>query len=80
MPAPVAAGLLGYGALAILAPLSSPFPGRPLLSFPRFVLALFPLFVGVAAIPKRLRLPLAVVSAGGLAWGTAMYVGARPLF
>ena len=80
VPAPVAAGLLGYGALAILAPLSSPFPGRPLLSFPRFVLALFPLFVGVAAIPKRLRLPLAVVSAGGLAWGTAMYVGARPLF
>jgi hypothetical protein len=80
VPVPVAAGLLGYGALAILGPLSSPFPGRPLLSFPRFVLALFPLFVGLAAIPKRLRLPLAMASTGGLAWATAVYVAARPLF
>jgi hypothetical protein len=80
VPAPVAAGLLGYGALAILAPLSTPFPGRPLLSFPRFVLALFPLFVGLAVIPKRLRLPLAALSTGGLAWATAVYVAARPLF
>jgi hypothetical protein len=78
--APVAAGLGGYAALAILAPLSNPFPGRPLLSFPRFVLALFPLFAGVAVIPRRLRVGLAVLSAGGLAWATAMYVAARPIY
>lgn len=77
---PVTAGLLGYGALAILAPLSNPFPGRPLLSSPRFLLALFPLFAGLAAIPRRLRVPLAVLSAGGLAWATAMYVASRPLY
>jgi hypothetical protein len=78
--APVAAGLAGYAALTILLPLSNPFPGRPLLSFPRFLLALFPAFAACSLIPRRLRLPLAVASAGGLAWATAMFVAARPIF
>jgi hypothetical protein len=77
---PVTAGLLGYGALIVLIPLADPFPGRPLLSFPRFVLALFPLFPGLTLIPKRLRVLLAILSAGGLAWGTAVFVASRPLF
>jgi hypothetical protein len=77
---PLVAGLAGYAALAVLLPLASPYPGRPLLSFPRFALALFPVFAGCALVPPRLRLPLGLLSAGGLAWATALYVAARPIF
>jgi hypothetical protein len=78
--APLVAGLAGYAALVVLLPLASPFPGRPLLSFPRFALALFPVFAGYVLVPPRFRLPLALLSAGGLAWATALYVAARPIF
>ncbi|MGH2688653.1 MAG: hypothetical protein ACRDKW_07580, partial [Actinomycetota bacterium] len=78
--APLVAGLAGYAALVLLLPLASPFPGRPLLSLPRFALALFPVFAGYALMPSPLRLPLGVLSAGGLAWATALYVAARPIF
>jgi hypothetical protein len=78
--APLVAGLAGYAALVVLLPLASPFPGRPLLSLPRFALALFPVFAGYALVPPRLRLPLGLLSAGGLAWATALYVAARPIF
>jgi hypothetical protein len=76
----VIAGLAGYGVLVLLAPLSTPFPARPLMSMPRFVLALFPLFAGYALVPRRWAVPLAIASAGGLVWLTVLYVAARPIF
>lgn len=69
-----------YGLAVLVLPLSSPFTPRPLMSMPRFVLALFPLFVAYEVIKPRLRIPLAVLSAGGLVWATALYVAARPIF
>lgn len=72
--------LAAYGAAVLVVPMSSPFIPRPLMSLPRFVLALFPLFIAYDAIWAKLRIPLAVVSAGGLAWATALYVAARPIF
>lgn len=74
------AGLAAYGLLVLAAPLSSPFPGRPLMSVPRFLLALFPLFAACAAFRPRWSIPAAVASAGGLVWLTALYVAARPIF
>lgn len=76
----VAWGFAAFGALALIAPLSTPFLPRPLMSVPRFVLAMFPVFVGYALIPRRWRIPLAVLSAAGLAVTTAVYVAARPIF
>lgn len=76
----IVTGLAGYGLVALLAPMTTPYPLRPLLSMPRFILALFPLFAGYALVPRRLAVPLAVASAGGLVWLTALYVAARPIF
>jgi hypothetical protein len=76
----LAAGVAAYGIAVLAIPLSSPFLPRPLMSLPRFLLALFPLFGGYDLIRPRLRLPLAVLSAAGLAWLTALYVAARPIF
>lgn len=76
----VAWGFAAFGALALIAPLSTPFLPRPLMSVPRFVLAMFPVFVGCALIPRHWRIPLAVLSAGGLAVTTAVFVAARPIF
>lgn len=73
-------GLAIYGAVALLAPLSLPFLGRPLLSNPRFVLALFPLFVAYALIPRQARIPLALLTAAGLFIGTSVFIAARPLY
>jgi hypothetical protein len=69
-----------YGIAVLAVPMSSPFLPRPLMSMPRFVLALFPLFMAYGLIRPRLRIPLAVLSAAGLALATALYVGARPIF
>ena len=76
----VAWGFAAYGALALLAPLSTPFLPRPLMSVPRFVLALFPVFAGAALVPRQARIPLAALSAAGLAVTTAVFVAARPIF
>ncbi len=50
----------------LLVPLFSPGAVHPLMSMPRFVLPLFPLFVMIALVVRQrwLSLPLAVVSAG----------------
>lgn len=74
------AAYAAYGLLVLTIPMSSPFLPRPLMSMPRFVLALFPLFLGYGAIRPPWRLPLAVMSGAGLAWVTALYVAARPIF
>jgi Gpi18-like mannosyltransferase len=61
-----------YGAYlwgGLLIPLCFVFPGRPLMSMPRFVLALFPAFWAAAELAERVRIPrwaLATVGAVGL--------------
>jgi len=73
-------GLAAYGSLSLIAALSSPFPPRPLLSMPRFVLALFPLFGAYGSVHSKLRPALFLLSAAGLFIATAVYVAARPLY
>ncbi|MGH2812522.1 MAG: hypothetical protein ACRDI1_07390 [Actinomycetota bacterium] len=73
-------GFVAYGALVLLIPLSAPFPPRPLLSLPRIVLALFPLFLCFDLVPRPARIPLASLSAAALAWTTMLFVAARPIF
>lgn len=66
-----------YVALGLLAPLSFVFPGRPLMSLPRFALPLFPIFWAFAVAVQRRRVPhAAVVSVGaaGLGLLTVLYV------
>lgn len=77
---PWAIGLALYGLAAMAAPLLLPFRPRALMSIPRFVLALFPLFTAYALVPAKLRIPLGLASAAGLAVATAVYVAGRPLF
>lgn len=72
--------LAAYGVVTLLAVLSSSFPPRPLLSLPRFVLAFFPLSVGLGLVPKRLRIPFGAVSAAGLLLASALFVASRPIF
>ena len=74
-----------YGVAALLLPLSSMFPGRPLLSFPRFMLGLFPCAWALGAPPVGgprawLYPSLAVLSGIGLLVATALYIAARPLY
>jgi hypothetical protein len=44
-----------YVAAALVLPLSSPFPGEPLLSLPRFLAVLFPLFMWLALVCEERR-------------------------
>ncbi|MGH2705694.1 MAG: mannosyltransferase family protein [Actinomycetota bacterium] len=73
-------GFAAYTAAVMGAALVAPFPPRPLLSLPRFVLAAFPGFAACALIPRRARVPLAVLSAAGLGALTALFIAARPIF
>lgn len=76
----IALGLSLYGAGVILLPLSSVFIGRPFLSIPRFLLAMFPLFVVFGALPVVARRVLGVAGAVGLFVLTVAFVSARPIF
>ncbi len=61
----------------LLAPLSFIFPGRPLMSIPRFVLPLFPLFWALAEVSERWHIPrsaVAAVGAAGLGLLTVLFV------
>jgi hypothetical protein len=60
----------------LLPPLVFVFPGRPLMSLPRFLLALWPLFAALALLVVRPlpRVALASISCGGLAVLTVLYV------
>lgn len=57
---------------SIVVPLSLPFPGRPLMSVPRFALTMFPAFWGMAELARRLRLPPWVLPVGG-AFGLGLF-------
>ncbi len=68
-------GVYVWGCL--LAPLCFIFGDRPLMSMPRFVLPLFPLFWGIAEATLRRRIPhAAVVAVGGVGLGllTVLFV------
>jgi hypothetical protein len=73
-------GLAGYGVAVMGLALSLPFLPRPLMSNPRFVLALFPLFVGLVVLPPKLRIVLLAGSAAGLVLATVVFLAGRPLF
>jgi hypothetical protein len=65
---------LGYVVAALALPLSYPVEPQPLMSLPRFLLVLFPLFVAVAAWAEegRRRGPVLL---GASAIGLAVYSG-----
>lgn len=75
-----AAGLGLYGALSLLLPLSSVFAPRPLMSFPRFVLSLFPLTAAAGDYPPRAQIAAGILSGSTLVLLTALYVAAKPIF
>ena len=53
-----------YSIGSILIPLSYPFPSRPLLSMPRFVVVIFPAFWVIADAAERRRVPHTAIVAG----------------
>jgi hypothetical protein len=59
-----------YVVVSLLFPLSYPVAGQPLMSLPRFISVLFPLFMWVALVAQRRKvMPLAIgLSALGLGW------------
>jgi Mannosyltransferase (PIG-V) len=54
---------LTYAGLSLLVELSVPYPPRPLLSMPRFVVVLFPAFWVIAWAVERRRIPEPLVTA-----------------
>jgi hypothetical protein len=62
------ASYLTYATLSLLLPLFAPFEARPLLSMPRFVIVVFPLYWGYAAAVDRRWLPDSLVT-GAFAMG-----------
>lgn len=55
---------LVYSIGSILIPLSYPFPSRPLLSMPRFVVVIFPAFWVIADATERRRIPYTAIVSG----------------
>ena len=77
------AGYSVYLWLGTLAPLSLVFAGRPLMSMPRFMLVLFPIFWGFAHLAERRKVPHTLIVglfAGGLALLTLLFVNAYFIF
>ena len=52
---------LTYAGLSLLLPLTDPFPPRPLMSMPRFVVVIFPAFWVIGRAAARRRIPEALV-------------------
>jgi hypothetical protein len=71
-----------FAALSLLVPLCYPFPPRPLLSFPRFAIVIFPLYWVIARLASG-RTAFAITVAGGVAGFTLLslaFVNWRPVF
>jgi hypothetical protein len=66
---------LTYASLALLVPLCDPAPGRPLLSFPRFTIVVFPLFWAIALLLSTRRRMIVAT-----ALSTVAYVAISLLF
>jgi len=63
---------LAYGAyffVALIPPLSSPWPEHPLMSFPRFLAVLFPLFMWLAVVSEKRGWTMQVSSAFAVGLG-----------
>jgi hypothetical protein len=58
------ASYLVYAVASLLLPLANPFPDRPLMSMPRFVIVIFPAFWVIARAVGRRRIPEVLVVAG----------------
>jgi Gpi18-like mannosyltransferase len=72
-----------YAVASLLLPLSDPFPSRPLMSMPRFVLVIFPAFWVIARGVLRHRLPSAAVVgpfAAGFALLGLLFMNWLPIF
>ena len=66
-----------YTWASVLVPLCFIFLGRPLMSVPRFLVVLFPIFWGLALLAERRRIPhhlIVAVSAAGLGLLTVLFV------
>jgi hypothetical protein len=72
-----------YGWLSVLLPLALPFPGRPLLSMPRFVVVIFPALWGLAGANERRSIPqplVIAVLAGGWTLCAVLFMNWLHLF
>jgi hypothetical protein len=72
-----------YGAMSLLLPLLDPFPGRPLLSLPRFAAVVFPALWGLSGVGLGRKLPSYLVTAvltAGWALSALLFVNWRHLF
>jgi hypothetical protein len=72
-----------YGSLSLLLPLLDPFPDRPLLSMPRFVVVVFPALWGLSGVGWGRRIPRPLVTAvlaAGWALCAVLFVNWRHLF
>jgi hypothetical protein len=67
---------VAYATLSLLIPLTLVFGGRPLMSIPRFLLPIFPLFWALTAFSDRFRAHelIVAVSAAGLGVLTLLFV------
>ena len=74
---------LAYAGASLMLPLLAPYPDRPLLSMPRFVLVLFPVAWGYADAVARRWIPDALVTAvfaGGFGLTAALFVAWQYVF
>ena len=72
-----------YGSLSLLLPLLDPYPDRPLLSMPRFVVVVFPALWGLSGVGWGRRIPRPLVTAvlaAGWALCAVLFVNWRHLF
>jgi hypothetical protein len=79
----IVAGSGVYAWMSLLIPLALPFPGRPLLSAPRFVLMVFPASWGLAlAAGRRRGVGTALVAAFAASYGVlaVLFVNWHPIF
>ena len=60
-----------YAAVSLAIPLSSPAGDYPLLSMPRFGLAIFPFFLALATLGSRPRVHALIVGASAMLLGLA---------
>ena len=74
---------LAYAGASLLLPLLAPYPDRPLLSMPRFVVVLFPFAWGYADAVARRWIPDALVTAvfaGGFGLTAAIFMAWQYVF
>jgi hypothetical protein len=61
-----------FAAVSLLIPLSTPSSKWPLLSMPRFGLAIFPIFIALAIVGRRPRVHTTIVAVSGILLGVAV--------